>query len=116
MLVVDAHLDLAYNALRGREVLRLASEQTPDEEGIPSVGLPDLRRGGVGLICATIFCAPSIDGKPGYRDADEANAAGGARVGCYPRNSEGGTGAPVLPGGHLPPRPPADRTAAMFLL
>src|SRR6266550_541552 len=65
MLVVDAHLDLAYNALRGREVLRPASEQTPDEEGIPSVGLPDLRHGSVGLICATIFCAPSIDGKPG---------------------------------------------------
>jgi len=42
MLIVDAHLDLAYNALRGREVLRPAIEQTADSDGIPTVGLPDL--------------------------------------------------------------------------
>src|SRR5260370_1328235 len=50
MLIVDAHLDLAYNAVRGRDVLRPAREQTADAEGIPSVGLPDLRAGNVGLI------------------------------------------------------------------
>ena len=72
MLIADAHLDLAYNALRGRDVTRPAAEQQGDEEGIPTVGLPDLRAGGVGLVCGTIFCAPSIDGKPGYRTPDEA--------------------------------------------
>jgi membrane dipeptidase len=72
MLIVDAHLDLAYNALRGREVLRPAREQTTDAEGIPSVGLPDLRAGGIGLICATIFCAPASPKDPGYRTPDEA--------------------------------------------
>ena len=36
-------------------------------KGIPSVGLPDLRAGGVGLICATIFCEPAADGKPRIR-------------------------------------------------
>jgi len=72
MLIADAHLDLAYNAVRGRDVLRPAAEQQGDEEGIPTVGLPDLRAGGVGLVCGTIFCAPSIDGKPGYRSPDEA--------------------------------------------
>src|SRR5215213_5055109 len=66
MLIADAHLDLAYNALRNRDVLRRAAEQQPDAEGIPTVGLPDLRAGSVGLVCATIFCLPSIDGKPGY--------------------------------------------------
>src|SRR4051812_625195 len=116
MLVVDAQLDLAYNALRGREVLRLASEQTEDEEGIPSVGLPDLRRGGVGLICATIFCAPSIDGKPGYRDADEANAAAVAQLGWYHRQIEEGTLAPVLSAGDLVAPAPPDRTSSIFLL
>ncbi|QOV88126.1 dipeptidase [Humisphaera borealis] len=74
MLIVDAHLDLAYNALRGRDVLAPAVHQTPDEEGIPSVGVPDLLAGGVGLICATIFVAPSINGSKGYTNADEARS------------------------------------------
>src|SRR6266480_4333497 len=73
MLIVDAHLDLAYNALRGREVLRPASEQKADEDGIPSVGLPDLRRGAVGLICATIYCEPDEGKGKGYKTGDEAN-------------------------------------------
>ena len=75
MHIVDAHLDLAYNALRGREVLRPARRQTPDSEGIPSVGLPDLRTGDVNLICATIFCAPDSPKEPGYRTPEEAHAA-----------------------------------------
>ena len=73
MFIVDAHLDLAYNALRGREVLRPATEQKADEDGIPSVGLPDLRRGSVGLICATIYCEPDEGKGKGYRTAEEAN-------------------------------------------
>ena len=73
MNIVDAHLDLSYNALRGRDVLRPAAEQTGDEEGIPTVGLPDLVAGGVGLVCATLFSMPSLDGKPGYHDAQEAH-------------------------------------------
>jgi membrane dipeptidase len=83
MFIVDAHLDLAYNALRGREVLRPAVEQTADREGIPSVGLPDLHAGRVGLICATIFCAPSSNNEPGYRNADEAREAGLRQVEWY---------------------------------
>jgi membrane dipeptidase len=85
VLIVDAHLDLAYNALRGRDVLRPAAEQTGDEEGIPTVGLPDLRAGGVGLVCATVFCAPSIDGKPGYRTAQEAHEEAAAQLAWYQR-------------------------------
>ena len=37
-ITVDAHLDLAYNALRGRNLQLFAVEQSPDEEGIPTVG------------------------------------------------------------------------------
>lgn len=73
MLIVDAHLDLAYNALRGRDVLRPARQQTGDAEGIPTVGLPDLRAGGVDLICATIFCAPDSPKERGYRSPEEAH-------------------------------------------
>jgi membrane dipeptidase len=58
MFIVDAHLDLAYNALRGRAIRHLAREQTPSHNEIPTVGLPDLRAAGVGLICATIFTMP----------------------------------------------------------
>lgn len=83
MLIVDAHLDLAYNALRGREVLRPAARQTPDDEGIPSVGLPDLHAGSVRLICATIFVEPSIKGGPGYTNAGEADVAGRRQVDWY---------------------------------
>lgn len=83
MLIVDAHLDLAYNALRGRAVLRPAVEQAADADGIPSVGLPDLHAGGVGLVCATVYCEPSVNGKPGYRTAEEARTAGLMQVGWY---------------------------------
>jgi membrane dipeptidase len=83
VFIVDAHLDLAYNALRGRDVTRPAAEQVPDQEGIPSVGLPDLRAGGVGLICATIFCMPALPTEPGYHTADEAAFAARQQLDWY---------------------------------
>ena len=78
MFIVDAHEDIAYNALHyDRDVRRSTSEQrareasaTPAADASPGeqaltgmresamVGLPELRRGGVGLVCATIFCMP----------------------------------------------------------
>jgi membrane dipeptidase len=83
MFIVDAHLDLSYNALNGRDVLRPAREQAADSEGIPTVGLPDLREGGVSLVCATVFCMPSLNGKSGYRNADEAHAEGMRHLAWY---------------------------------
>jgi membrane dipeptidase len=82
-IIVDAHLDLSYNALLGRDVLAPASQQPADEGGIPTVGLPDLARGGVRLICATIFCMPSLEGKPGYRSAEEAYLEGVKHLDWY---------------------------------
>ena len=75
-MIVDAHLDLSYNAvLRGRDVTKPASEQPIADNEIATVGLPDLRAGGVGLICATIFCSPKSYGKKeGYTTAEEAHA------------------------------------------
>jgi membrane dipeptidase len=83
MLIVDAHLDLAYNAVCGRAVDLPARRQKPDEDGIPTVGLPDLRDGGVGLICATIFCEPRHEGKEGYRTIQEAHAAAISQLDWY---------------------------------
>ncbi len=75
MFIVDAHLDLAYNASCGRDVTAPAAAQKPDPDATPSVGLPDLRAGGVGLVCATIFCDPwSEKLQQGYRNAEEARA------------------------------------------
>src|SRR5512143_1268011 len=85
MLIVDAHLDLAYNAVRGRDVTAPASTQVADEQGIPSVWLPDLRAGGVGLICATIFCEPDDGTHGGYRDAESARAMALKQLDWYRR-------------------------------
>jgi membrane dipeptidase len=102
MMIVDAHLDLAYNAVRGREVLRPAVEQTPDAEGIPTVGLPDLRAGGVGLVCATVFCAPASNGQPGYRTPEEAHLAAAAQLEWYRRQEAAGRMRFVRTAGELP--------------
>lgn len=84
MQIVDAHLDLAYNAINGREVTRPAAEQTARfGDGTPSVGLPDLRAGGVGLICATIFCEPAKGEARGYRTAEEARGQALAQLRWY---------------------------------
>ncbi len=71
MLIVDAHLDLAYNATRGRDPRMPAKDQPVVENEIATVGLPDLRAGNVGLVCATIFCEPKGP-HGGYTTAEEA--------------------------------------------
>jgi membrane dipeptidase len=82
-IIVDAHLDLAYNAAHGRDVTARAADQPANEDGIATVGLPDLRDGGVGLVCATIFCAPSINGSPGYTTAEQARAVALGQLSWY---------------------------------
>ncbi len=100
--IVDAHLDLAYNAMRGREVLRPAIEQTPDKEGIPTVGLPDLRAGGVGLVCATIFCEPDADGPAAFRTPDGAAEAARRQLDWYRAREGAGEMRFVRSPGELP--------------
>ncbi|HEX4794449.1 MAG TPA: membrane dipeptidase [Humisphaera sp.] len=104
MFIVDAHLDIAYNALRGREVHLHAADQKPDEEGIPSVGLPDLRAGDVGLICATIFCQPALPNHDGYRSSAEAAGMAQRQLQWYQKQEQEGRiqiirGAADLPSG-----------------
>jgi len=75
MFIVDAHLDLAFNATpeRGRDPRMPASQQPICGDEIATVGLPDLIAGNVGLICATIFCWPAdSEGPNGYKNSDEA--------------------------------------------
>ncbi|MFT3785965.1 MAG: membrane dipeptidase [Tepidisphaeraceae bacterium] len=72
MPIVDAHLDLAYNVGRGRDVTKPAREQPIAENEIATVGFPDLRAGGVGLVFATVFCGPDSPKHRGYRNPQEA--------------------------------------------
>ncbi|HEY0008870.1 MAG TPA: membrane dipeptidase [Tepidisphaeraceae bacterium] len=69
--IFDAHLDLAMNALAGRDITRPAAEQPLIGDEIATVGLPDLRRGNVHAVCGTIFCEPAGQ-NGGYRTPDEA--------------------------------------------
>ncbi|HWV24261.1 MAG TPA: membrane dipeptidase [Thermomicrobiales bacterium] len=63
MLLVDAHLDLAMNALVWNRDLKLSAHETRAlEAGMTekgraagTVGLPDMHRGQIGLCCATVL-------------------------------------------------------------
>jgi len=77
-IIVDGHEDIAFNALQGRDFLESALEKrtvedvnVQHERGLATVGLPELLRGGVRVVFATIWVAP----------AEHAEFAGGAT--CY---------------------------------
>lgn len=68
MLIVDAHQDIAYNALcYGRDHrdsvqttrAREGADATPERNGIATNGLPDAILGRVGIVFATLFVAPA---------------------------------------------------------
>jgi membrane dipeptidase len=82
MLIVDAHLDLAFNASRGRDPRMPAAHQPIVENEIATVGLPDLRDGNVGLVCATIFCEPFGE-RDGYKTPQEAKAQANTQLKWY---------------------------------
>jgi membrane dipeptidase len=88
-MIVDAHLDLAYNAVLGRDVTLPATQQSPREPWIPSVGLPDLKAGGVALVCGTIFCEPAPnEGPKGYHTPEEARELALEQLGWYRKQVE----------------------------
>jgi len=72
MIIVDAHLDIAYNITRGRDPRQRAELQPVADNEIATVGFPNLLEGDVGLVCSTIFCSPAGTGHGGYTTADEA--------------------------------------------
>ncbi len=97
-LIVDAHLDLAYNAINyKRNYLHSALRTRAQEQGTPeqaengkcTVGYPDLMRGRVGLVFGTVYVSPAMDGMTGappkYRTAEEAHAQAMAQLDYYHR-------------------------------
>lgn len=95
MFIVDAHLDLAYNAIvKGRDP-RLGVAQIragePSPKDIATVGLPEMRQAGVGLIFATLFVSPSstpFEREPNehtYDTPEQAHRLATAQVDYYRR-------------------------------
>jgi membrane dipeptidase len=102
MLIVDAHQDLAWNALTfGRDYSRSAADTRAAENGGPAVqrngnsliGLPDLLRGQVALVFGTLFVAPARQqsgqwDEQSYSDAETAHRLAQAQLDYYHRLSD----------------------------
>jgi membrane dipeptidase len=103
VFIVDAHEDIAYNAVHfGRDVRRSVAEtrgqeagQATHEEGpltgtseLAMLGLPEHRRGGVGLVFATIFVPPG--------DREAMATDGQAQLGYYQRLAHEGRGVRIV--------------------
>jgi membrane dipeptidase len=97
-LIVDAHEDVAWNALAlGRHVRRSALEtrrleqdsDVPSRNGICMVGLPEWLEGRVALVFGTIYVAPERRGRrrgpQTYADAEEAHVLGQQQLDYYHR-------------------------------
>jgi membrane dipeptidase len=97
MFIVNAHLDLAYNALNNGRDLHLALDDLRQKEGAPkastgtaTVTFPELRRANVGLVFGTLFVLP--DRKPftglnllTYHNQAEAHKLGQRQLDYYHR-------------------------------
>lgn len=93
MLIVDSHLDLAYNAIEFNRDLRQPVQTIREQEaGMPgkgrganTVSLAALREGNIGLCFATTHCrVESLQGKfPGVRTQDIAYAKAQGEVSYY---------------------------------
>ncbi|MHB8600681.1 MAG: dipeptidase [Ktedonobacteraceae bacterium] len=103
LLIIDAHEDIAYNALAmGRDIRHSVYETRLREEregvnigedgtgGVAMSGLPELRRGGFGVVFGVIFAFP-MHAAPGcdtcyaqsYSSAEEAYAVAQQQMGYY---------------------------------
>jgi membrane dipeptidase len=95
-LVVDGHIDIAFNALQAQRDPSLSVNETRQREagseiakqdGTCTVGLPELIRGRVGVVFGTLFVAPYDARMPaewgGYKTADEAYQQGMAQLDYY---------------------------------
>ena len=100
MLIVDAHLDLAWNAMQwSRDLLQSVYTLRSREQFVPgdgrgqnTVSLPELRRGRVALCFGTVLArvnergAPDID----YKSPAQAYAAGQGHIAYYHALAEQG--------------------------
>lgn len=110
MMIIDAHEDIAYNALEEGRDIRVSAYTTRRREarkhlkvigsdpsarerrGIAMSGLPDLRRGGFAVIFGVIFAMPARGpedkGVLSYHSVDEAYIVGRNQMDYYRRLAE----------------------------
>jgi len=96
--IVDAHLDLAYNALElHRDIRRPLAEIRAEERhtapqhhgGICLVTVPELLKGNITLVGGSIFVGPASKWSPtGYRDREEAHTQAVKQLDYYRRLSD----------------------------
>lgn len=101
-IVVDSHLDLAFNALSLKRDLLLEIEEIRRREeqmhsyGIPTVSLSELLRGNVKVVFATLWANPCnnqvIDVKPCYSNQEEAHGQALQQIEYYERLEKGDRG------------------------
>ena len=99
MFIVDAHEDIAYNALVGKRDLRMsvADKRKADpgdggqgREGLATVGLPDLIKGNVVAVFATLYVSPvrsafGGENRIGYSTPQEAEKMARDQLDYYRR-------------------------------
>jgi membrane dipeptidase len=101
MLIIDAHLDLSMNALEWNRDLRLPLAQINEREqkltdkpdrGKAVVCLPELRRGGIGLVVATQIAryVPAGSTLPGWHSPEQAWAQTQGQLAWYRAMEEAG--------------------------
>lgn len=93
MLIIDSHLDIAYNALTwDRDLTQSIWRMRESEAGMPEKGrglnvvsFEELRRGEIGLFFVTMCCRVASHGKrfPGVRTQDIAYAKDRAQLAYY---------------------------------
>lgn len=93
MLIIDAHLDIAWNALQGNRDLRLSAYTIRAQEhgligpgrALGTVALPELRRGHIALCFATVLARHTGIPSPGadYPSLAQAYAAGQGHLAYY---------------------------------
>lgn len=94
MLIMDAHLDLAMNAMEwNRDLRKTIKEINAREEGMTdkpdrgkaTVSLPELRKGGIGLVVATQIARYVEKGNPlpGWNSPEQAWAQTQAQLAWY---------------------------------
>lgn len=88
-LLIDGHLDLAYNVGLGRDLtlpldrLREADPLAPSQR--VTVTLPELAAAGLRVCFATLYAAPQTPGHPGYTDHAGARRQALAQLDTYRR-------------------------------
>src|SRR5881296_3671333 len=101
MFILDAHLDLAMNALEwNRDLTRPVSEIRQREQGLNdkpdrgkgTVSLPEMRRGNIGLCVATQIARYVKPGNPlpGWHSPEQAWAQTQGQLAWYRAMEEGG--------------------------